>query len=53
MNKAGVKSFADLAKLTPKKLRELLELQKWQKIEAQEWITEAKRVVEARKKEAK
>ncbi len=52
LNKAGIKTFDDLAKLSPKELRELLELEKWQRFDGKAWITEAKRVVEARKKEA-
>ena len=52
LNEAGIKTFEDLANLTPKKLRELLDMEKWQKIEGKAWIDEAKRVVAARKKEA-
>lgn len=39
---AGYVSFADLAKATPDQLRQALKLQKWQQVNTDGWVTQAK-----------
>jgi len=42
LNQAGVTSFAQLAQLTPQRIREIIRPEEWQKIEPEVWIAEAK-----------
>lgn len=46
LNEAGVNTFADLAKLSPDRLREITQAKDWQKIDPQAWIDQAKRRAE-------
>ena len=38
---AGIESYADLAKLTPQEVRDLMKVQKWQRLDADSWIAQA------------
>lgn len=41
LNEAGIQTLNDLARQSPERLREIVELKKWQAIETEEWIDEA------------
>lgn len=41
-NEAGIYSFAQLALLMPERVREIIKPEKWQKIEPESWIAQAK-----------
>lgn len=41
LKKAGVNTFEDLSNLTPEQVEAIIQPEEWQKIEAEEWITEA------------
>lgn len=43
---AGITSFAALAALTPDQVREITNVQTWQKIGPEQWISEAKRLAD-------
>jgi predicted flap endonuclease-1-like 5' DNA nuclease len=38
---AGIESYTDLAKLAPQELRDLMKVQKWQRLDAESWIAQA------------
>ncbi|MEK7807446.1 MAG: helix-hairpin-helix domain-containing protein [Chloroflexota bacterium] len=38
---AGIESYADLAKLTPQEVRDIMKVQKWQRLDADSWIAQA------------
>lgn len=44
LNEAGIVSFAQLAELTPEQIKEIIKPAAWQKIEAESWIAQAKRL---------
>lgn len=41
LNEAGIHTLNDLARQSPERLREIVELKKWQAVEPKEWIDEA------------
>jgi predicted flap endonuclease-1-like 5' DNA nuclease len=41
LNETGIHSFAQLAELTPERVREIIKPESWQKIEPEEWIAQA------------
>jgi predicted flap endonuclease-1-like 5' DNA nuclease len=41
LNEAGIYSFAQLAELTPERLREIIKPESWQKIEPESWLDQA------------
>ena len=41
LNEAGIHTLNDLARQSPERLREIVELKKWQAVEPEEWIDEA------------
>jgi len=45
-NDAGVYSFAQLAALSPERIREIINPEEWQAIEPEAWIAEAKQFAE-------
>jgi predicted flap endonuclease-1-like 5' DNA nuclease len=44
LNEAGIVSFAQLAELTPDQIRAIIKPAEWQKIDAESWIAQAKRL---------
>ena len=42
LNEAGVSTFEQLAELSPDRIREILRVAEWQKIEPEKWIEEAR-----------
>ncbi|RME43367.1 MAG: hypothetical protein D6796_13205 [Caldilineae bacterium] len=42
LHEAGVHTFAELARLTPRQVRDIIQPQNWQKIEPDIWIAQAK-----------
>ncbi len=42
LNKAGIYTFAQLAEVSPERVREIINPEEWQKIEPESWIAEAK-----------
>ncbi|MCL4295638.1 MAG: DUF4332 domain-containing protein [Anaerolineae bacterium] len=42
LNEAGILSFRQLAEQTPERLREIIKPESWQKIDAADWIAQAK-----------
>ena len=46
---AGVYTFADLAAMTPERVREIIKSQSWQDIDPDAWIAEARKLAERRR----
>jgi predicted flap endonuclease-1-like 5' DNA nuclease len=42
LNEFGILTLADLAKATPEEVREILKVKKWQSVDVERWIEEAK-----------
>ena len=42
LNEAGVSTFEQLTELSPDRIREILQVEEWQKIEPEKWIEEAR-----------
>jgi len=40
-NEADIYTFAELASLTPERIREITQVEEWQKIEPEDWIAQA------------
>ena len=45
LNQAGIYTFAQLIEAGPERLRQIIDPEKWQKIEPESWITEARQFV--------
>lgn len=45
LREAGIHTFAELAASTPERLRTLLQIKAWQKVDPQSWIEQAKALV--------
>jgi predicted flap endonuclease-1-like 5' DNA nuclease len=43
---AGIHTFAQLAELTPERVMQIIRPKEWQKIEAEDWIVEARELAE-------
>lgn len=41
LKNAGIESYTDLAKLTPQEVRDIVKVQKWQRLDAVSWIAQA------------
>lgn len=48
LNKAGVITFAELAALTPARIREIISPAEWQKIEPESWIEQSLKLAQSR-----
>lgn len=42
LNEAGIHTFAELAQQSPERIREIIQPEEWQKIDAESWIAQAK-----------
>lgn len=50
LNEAGIYTFEDLANSTPQQILDIVKPEKWQDVEPQEWIEEAKSFAKAKEK---
>ena len=47
-SEAGINTFADLATLTPERIQEIINPEKWQAIDPASWISEAQQLIAGR-----